>query len=78
MAGTAAVGRRTEAHVLWTLAPVPDGTRVRLEATVERAGRGDAILLAAGGRHWLQGRFDSILETLARRVAHRAAQRSSA
>ena len=46
----------------------PRGTRVRLEATVERLGRAEAVLLAAGGRRWLQRRFASILQTLARRV----------
>jgi hypothetical protein len=78
MAGTAFVGKRTEAHVLWTLTPVATGTLVRLEATVERAGRGDALLLAAGGRRWLERRFGSILATLAQRVPRRAAQASSA
>ena len=28
----------------------------------------DALLLAMGGRRWMQRRFASILETLARRV----------
>jgi hypothetical protein len=68
IAGTAFVGRRTEARVRWTLTPAPGGTRVRLEATVERLGRPEALLLAAGGRRWLQRRFVSILQTLARRV----------
>jgi uncharacterized protein YndB with AHSA1/START domain len=77
MAGTASVGGGTEALVRWTLTPVPEGTRVRLEATVLRAARMEAALLAAGGRRWLKRRFGSILETLARRVPH-AAQVSSA
>jgi uncharacterized protein YndB with AHSA1/START domain len=69
IAGTASVGERTEAHVRWTLTPSsPRGTRVRLEATVERVGRAESVLLAAGGRRWLERRFISILETLARRV----------
>jgi hypothetical protein len=77
MAGIASVGKRTEAHVLWTLTPVPEGTLVRLEATVARAGRGDALMLAAGGRRWLAHRFEAILATLAARV-HAAGQLSSA
>ena len=77
MAGTANVGRGTEALVRWTLAAVPEGTRVRLEATVVCAGAMDAALLAAGGRRWLERRFASILETLSRRV-DAAAQLSSA
>ena len=68
IAGTASVGSRTEALVRWTLAPAAQGTRVRLEATVARLGRTEAVLLAAGGRGWLERRFDSILQTLARRL----------
>jgi len=68
IAGTASVGRRTEAQVRWTLAPEGESTRVRLEAAVQRAGTIDAVLLAAGGRRWLGRRFDSILATLARRM----------
>jgi hypothetical protein len=77
MAGTASVGS-TEARVVWTFTPVADGTRVRLEATIVRAGIGDSILLAAGGRRWLEQRFESILETLAQRLPRPAAQVSSA
>jgi uncharacterized protein YndB with AHSA1/START domain len=68
IAGTASVGH-TEALVRWTLTPESGETRVRLEATVERLGRADGVLLAVGGRRWLERRFISILETLARRVA---------
>jgi uncharacterized protein YndB with AHSA1/START domain len=76
IAGTASVGRRTEAQVRWTLAPEGQGTRVRLEAVVGRAGVLEAVLLAAGGHRWLGRRFDSILATLARRMGE--AQASSA
>jgi uncharacterized protein YndB with AHSA1/START domain len=75
--GTASVGHSTEALVRWTLAPAGDGTRVRLEATVVRAGPLESLLLRAGGRLWLERRFASILETLGRRVA-RLPQDSSA
>jgi uncharacterized protein YndB with AHSA1/START domain len=68
IAGTASVGH-TEALVRWTLTPESGETRVRLEATVERLGRADGVLLAVGGRRWLERRFISILQTLARRVA---------
>ena len=74
--GTAAVGDATEAQVRWTLAPAGDGTRVQLEATMQRTGRFESVLLAAGGRRWLERRFASILATLARRVG--GAQASSA
>jgi uncharacterized protein YndB with AHSA1/START domain len=68
IAGTASVDERTEAAVRWTLTPSPEGTRVRLEATVARVGRADLVLLAMGGRRWLEHRFNSILQTLAQRV----------
>jgi uncharacterized protein YndB with AHSA1/START domain len=77
IAGTASVGRRTEAHVRWTLTPESRGTRVRLDATIERLGRAERVLLAAGGRLWLERRFVSILQTLARRIPG-AGQDSSA
>jgi uncharacterized protein YndB with AHSA1/START domain len=73
LAGLASVGNGTEALVRWTLAPESDGTRVRLEATVERVGRVESMLLAAGGRRWLEQRFNSILETLARRLGREGA-----
>ncbi len=69
LSGRAAVGRRTSARVTWTLRPSGAGTAVRLEAVVERAGILDAILLAVGGRAWMQRRFGALLETLGRRAA---------
>jgi hypothetical protein len=68
LAGIASVGNGTDALVRWTLAPQNGGTRVRLEATVNRAGRLESVLLAAGGRRWLEQRFASILQALARKV----------
>jgi polyketide cyclase/dehydrase/lipid transport protein len=72
LAGLASVGNGTEALVRWTLAPQSGGTRVRLEAAIQRLGRLESVLLAAGGRRWLEQRFASILETLARRVSQEA------
>lgn len=72
LSGTAAVGRATLARVSWTLTPRGDGTRVRLDASLERASSLDRVLLAAGGRRWLALRFARILETLERRFAARA------
>jgi hypothetical protein len=69
LAGIARVGPRTQARVRWTLAPSGDGALVRLEATVERAAPLDRLLLAAGGRRWLEREFAAILVTLDRRVA---------
>jgi hypothetical protein len=78
IAGTATVGRRTRADVDWRLSPVPGGTLVLLEATVRRATGIDSLLLAAGGRRWLEERFASILERLGRRLGPDPGQRSSA
>jgi hypothetical protein len=67
IAGSAVVGGRTRAHVTWTLEPNGDGTSVTLTATVEEAAPLDRLLLAAGGRAWLESRFQRILATLAER-----------
>jgi hypothetical protein len=72
LAGSAEVGPGTVARVSWTLRPAGAYTRVRLEATVERATPVDRVLLALGGRQWLARRFAAILETLARRMRERA------
>lgn len=68
LSGIAEVGAGTVARVSWTLHPGAGGTRVRLAATVERASLLDRALLALGGRRWLERRFASILEILARRM----------
>jgi uncharacterized protein YndB with AHSA1/START domain len=69
VAGTAAAGRGTNALIRWTLTPAEPGTRVCLDARIECARRADALLLAAGGRKWLERRFAGILDTLARQLA---------
>jgi hypothetical protein len=65
MSGTAEIGSGTLATVRWTLDEQGANTRVVLAATVERAGLLDRILLAAGGRRWLQLRFERTLKHLA-------------
>lgn len=77
LSGTAEVGRRTCAHVTWTLTSRNGMTLVQLAAVVERAAPGDALLLVLGGRHWMRRRFGAILATLEQR-ARRAAQPGSA
>jgi hypothetical protein len=69
MAGSAQVGGRTRARVTWTLEPDGDAgsTNVTLAATVEDAAPLDRLLLAAGGRAWIESRFARILSTLAER-----------
>jgi hypothetical protein len=66
--GRAELGR-TVGHVTWTLQPAGGGTRVTLDATVERAWAGDRLLLRLGGRRWLRRRFERVLETLERQLA---------
>lgn len=65
--GRATLGR-TRAAVSWELTDDPDGTRVRLAATVLAAGPLDRLLLAAGGRTWLRRRFATTLRRLAQTV----------
>jgi catechol 2,3-dioxygenase-like lactoylglutathione lyase family enzyme len=69
MAGSARIGRRTAATVTWSLDDRGGETRVRLTAEVGDATPLDRILLALGGRAWLQRRFASVLRRLADRFA---------
>jgi hypothetical protein len=62
-------GRRTEGAVSWALEPEGSGTRVRLSATVMRAGLADRLLLALGGRSWMAARFRLALRHLAEHCA---------
>jgi Polyketide cyclase / dehydrase and lipid transport len=64
MIGTADVGG-TRAHVSWTLARRLGATRVRLAAELDRVAPLDRLLLALGGRRWLERRFEETLESLA-------------
>lgn len=62
--GEARLGERTRARVAWELAADGGRTSVTLSAWVERASWGDRVLLAAGGRRWLQRRFRAALRRL--------------
>jgi hypothetical protein len=67
--GSATLGG-TVARVRWELREQRGGaTLVRLEAEVEHATPLDRLLLAAGGRAWLQRRFGATVVALARRFA---------
>jgi hypothetical protein len=55
--GTATTPQGTEVRVTWRLSPRPNGTAVAVEFFVERATPFDRVLLAAGGRRWLERRF---------------------
>jgi uncharacterized protein YndB with AHSA1/START domain len=63
--GVAEMGRRTRAFVRWKLNVREGGTEVRLEATVDRIGGLDRLLLVLGGRAWLERRFRAVLVRLA-------------
>ena len=62
--GTAEVEGRTRARVSWALAGHLESTRVRLTARVEHASPADRLLLALGGRRWLNQRFSATLDGL--------------
>jgi hypothetical protein len=62
--GTAAIGRRTVAHVHWTIHAAGERSHVALTATVLRIGVLDRLLLAAGGRRWLARSFHRVLTLL--------------
>ena len=64
MIGTAEVPGGTRARVSWTLARRLGETRVRLSAEVDCARWLDRLLLALGGRRWLERRFQETLEAL--------------
>jgi uncharacterized protein YndB with AHSA1/START domain len=67
--GIAELGEGTRARVSWTLGGRLRETRVRLAAEVEQASSFDRMLLALGGRTWLERRFAFGLERLADRFA---------
>ena len=63
--GVAELGSGTRALVSWTLGARLGETRVRLAAEVEHASAFDRLVLALGGRVWLERRFAYGLERLA-------------
>jgi hypothetical protein len=78
MTGQAEIGESTEATVIWTLTPVDvEQTHVELRAEVLRAGRADRVVLAFGGRRWLQRMFDSTLAALAEQFTGSDRERGS-
>lgn len=69
MAGRAEIGARTSAAIRWTISPHTESCRVRLEASVERAGPLDRLILALGGRRLMRRLFSRTLRELARHFA---------
>jgi hypothetical protein len=57
LVGRAEVPNGTRAHIVWSLSATPSGTDVTLELEVEPATPADRLLLALGGRRWLEGRL---------------------
>jgi hypothetical protein len=64
--GSAEIGRRTRASIRWEIVPAGGGSRVTLTGTVDQASLFDRLLLAAGGRWWLQRIFERALQNLTR------------
>ncbi len=63
--GVAELGRTSRAFVRWELRDSDGATRVRLEATIDRTGWLDQLLLLLGARVWLERRFGAVLDRLA-------------
>src|SRR5262249_3619583 len=55
--GTAELSGGTRAEVAWELSEDAGGTDVRLSAVVEHAALPDRVLLALGGRAWMEKNF---------------------
>lgn len=70
LGGVAELGRRTAAVVRWDLGEVDGGaaTRVELSASVTAASPLDRLLLALGGRIWMEHVFATTLQLLAERL----------
>jgi hypothetical protein len=64
MHGTAELSGGTLARVAWELGEDTGGTAVQLSAEVEHAALRDRVLLALGGRAWMQRHFAAILARL--------------
>jgi polyketide cyclase/dehydrase/lipid transport protein len=62
--GLAEAGGRTRARVSWHLEPAAEGTRVTLRIVVGEVAGADRLLLAVGGRRWLQRRLRFVLRAL--------------
>jgi hypothetical protein len=67
MIGVAELPGGTRARVSWTLAGRVNRTRVRLAADIERTAPLDRVVLALGGRAYMQRLFRRTLEQLVER-----------
>ena len=73
MHGTAVLSGGTVARIAWELHEDAGGTGVRLSAEIERASVLDRLLLALGGRTWMQRLFEKILGRLSELFRERRA-----
>jgi hypothetical protein len=62
--GTVTTTTRTRAGAWWTIEPNPSGARVSLSAAIVPRGIVDRVLLALGGRRWLERRCERVVAQL--------------
>jgi hypothetical protein len=62
--GTVTASTRTRAGAWWTIEPRAGGARVALEAEIFPRGIVDRVLLALGGRWWLERRCGRVVARL--------------
>jgi hypothetical protein len=67
--GTVTAATRTRAGAWWTIEPSIDGTRVALQADIFPRGIVDRVLLAIGGRWWLEQRCRRVVGRLGAELA---------
>jgi hypothetical protein len=62
--GTVTTTTNTRAGAWWTIEPNPLGARVSLNAAIAPRGIVDRVLLAVGGRRWLERRCERVVVRL--------------
>lgn len=67
--GTVTTSTRTRAGAWWTIEPNASGARVSLSAAIAPRGIVDRILLALGGRWWLERRCARVVARLGTALA---------
>ena len=64
IAGTARIGRRRVADIVWSLDSRGSDTLVLLSARTRKLSRVEHVVLVLGGRWWIRRRFRKVLERL--------------
>jgi uncharacterized protein YndB with AHSA1/START domain len=62
--GIVTTSTRTRAGAWWTIEPSEEGARVALQAEIAPRGLVDRVLLAIGGRWWLERRCERVVGRL--------------